>query len=506
MGGRLGPALFTIAIALFGLRFLNRDLLPFISDEPKFLDAARAQLQSGWLSFSPLRGSQGLHYGPTVLWLYGLVHAIAGPAPEIHILVMTALVTITNVAAAIAVGRLFGDRYLVPSAVLVVIAASPYHFFWSRLAWDQSVEICSGIVIFVLCRERAVGLLGSAVVGLALGLGLSSHLMIIPFACAAFGYLLVRAPSGKRIASAALALGLAALVNIPYGLYLRTNLQQADPGGTVAATSVIDKLQEPFRVSSAAGTEFFFTSSWQDFRAFSRPAAFAADQSAKILPFAMCAGAIALLVALWRAPSRVQRMTAGFALVVWLGYALFYAWRRLPSYPHYQFPCWWIAPVALAAGLGILQRRRALLYGALGVVWVWSLLDVAFVVDWMRFVRRGAGMPTVRYSTVLPEERAALLRACATPEPTVCIQNRTLLFPASIAYVASVEPPCAGKAIIVADERAGRAGIPRARATSGEPRRAGESVIVVEACTPSRGQQVRTLSYAQAGQARLEVR
>jgi hypothetical protein len=470
--------LFAIALALFGLRFLNRDLLPFIADESRFLAAARAQLNGGaWVSFSPLFGSQGLHYGPTVLWLYGLVHRLAGSDPETHILVMTALMTVTNAAAAISIGRLFGDRYFVPGALLALVAASPYHFFWSRLAWDQSVEICAGIVVALLCRRRPLGLLGAAGVGLALGLGFSSHLMILPFVCAAFPFLFVRARRGKRTASLALALAVAAIVNIPYGLYLRTTVHQAAGGNHISAMSVIDKLRETFQVSGAAGMEFFFDASWQGFRSFSRIAAFVADAAASTLPIALCAGAIILIISLRRGNSRAQRMTAAFALVIWIGHALFSAWRGLPSYPQYQFPCWWIVPVAVAAGLGMVQRRRAVLYVALGGVWIWSLLHVAFINDWMRFVRQGGGMPGIHYSTVLSEQRSALRQACATSEPVVCLRNETAIFSIAIDYVASVEPACAGK-----------------------------TVNLAKTCSPRSGQKIWGLSYAQAGQARLVLR
>ncbi len=71
------------ALAMVGYRFANFELVSFINDEPLFLTAASNQLQTGqWLSASPIQGTQGTTYGPTVFWFYGVVHCSSAPRPR----------------------------------------------------------------------------------------------------------------------------------------------------------------------------------------------------------------------------------------------------------------------------------------------------------------------------------------------------------------------------------------------------------------------------------------
>ena len=71
-----------LALLMLGYRLVNLDLLPFINDEPRFLAAAHGQLGTGqWLSASPVMGTQGMYYGPSVFWFYGVVQLVLARAP-----------------------------------------------------------------------------------------------------------------------------------------------------------------------------------------------------------------------------------------------------------------------------------------------------------------------------------------------------------------------------------------------------------------------------------------
>jgi hypothetical protein len=63
-------------------------------------------------------GTQGVTYGPAVLWFYGVVHALFGEAPGTSILVMCFTVTLAHLALVVALTRLFrGDVLLLAALV-----------------------------------------------------------------------------------------------------------------------------------------------------------------------------------------------------------------------------------------------------------------------------------------------------------------------------------------------------------------------------------------------------
>src|SRR6266542_1885581 len=99
----------TAAVGFLFYRFANFDLVPFINDEPQFLEGARQQLvTSSWRSVSTLIGNHGVPYGPTAFWFYGVIHALFGPAPEIHIFAMCLLLTVSHLMLAASVSRAVG--------------------------------------------------------------------------------------------------------------------------------------------------------------------------------------------------------------------------------------------------------------------------------------------------------------------------------------------------------------------------------------------------------------
>ena len=185
-----GLAALGLALLALGYRFANLDLAPFILDEPQFLAAATEQLRTGtWLHASPLVGTQGVTYGPSVLWFYGAVHAVLGPAPERSILAMCALVTLSHLGLALSLARLLRGGPLLASLLVGLLAASPYQFFWSRLAWDQLVNVCSAWALLLLATQAPLGALRSLALGAVLGVAVSSHLMVLPLVALVFAVL-----------------------------------------------------------------------------------------------------------------------------------------------------------------------------------------------------------------------------------------------------------------------------------------------------------------------------
>src|SRR5262245_7350398 len=207
-------------------RFTRLDLAAFINDEPRFLEGGHEQLRTGrWLSASPFPGTQGVRYGPTVFWFYGLVGLVAGEHPRTAILAMCAVVTLTQIALVWALARVFGGGPAAFAALLAFVASSPYQFFWSRLAWDQTVDAASAAAVAVLALTARPGWKTGLGLGALLGLAVSSHLMVLPLVAAVALVLAAEAwtaADGRRRALAFAGASAAALlvVNLPYLRFL----------------------------------------------------------------------------------------------------------------------------------------------------------------------------------------------------------------------------------------------------------------------------------------------
>ena len=447
------------ALAMVAYRFMNFELVSFINDEPQFLAAANDQLRTGrWVSASPLTGTQGTTYGPTVLWFYGAVHKLFGDAPQTSILVMCLTVTLAHVALALALARCFRGGALLFAALLALVAASPYQFFWSRLAWDQMVNICASWTVVLLCLSGPWSWRRSVGLGLVLGLAISSHLMVLPLAALTFAVLAFE--QRRRPRQLALTLGPAlvavVLINLPYLSFLRAHPPPPlPPAGPFSWPLLGEHLIQPARVATAWGLGYFFDHVWPGFLQW------VGGTGRWLLEHAdwSVAGLIALsgagLLFTLRASEPEQRRVARLALAVWLGYGAFYTLRSLNREPHYQFPTGWVVAAGVAGALYALRSRNlrwgtvataAVLLGAAGQF----LVNVA----WMRYVRERGGTQGIHYSTPLAAQQAIILRACQeTGQGTLFLENHTTLFPPSLGYVVRTTPACQGVSVYLCHPR-----------------------------------------------------
>ncbi len=125
------------ALGLLGLRFGDRDLVPYILDEPQFQDAAETHARaSTWPSISPLTGNLGVPYGPAPVWFYTAVHRLVGPRPERSVLAVTLFLSLTELAFAAALARTLRGGAILFATLTALLAGSPFLFFWSRVAWE----------------------------------------------------------------------------------------------------------------------------------------------------------------------------------------------------------------------------------------------------------------------------------------------------------------------------------------------------------------------------------
>lgn len=431
---------------MIAYRYANLGSVSFINDEPAFLTAARAQLGGGhWVSVSPLVGKQGLHYGPTVLWFYGVVHLLFGSDPATHIFAMLTCMVAAHVALAYGIARRFGS--LQGATALAFIASSPYQFFWSRLAWDQTVDVGSALIAFAFCAYDRITPRVAVFLGITIGLAVSSHLMVLPLAAVACAFIAFESIRRREWTPIAVLGATALVVNIPYLLYLSRHFGDASPAEAFSWDLARTYALEPARVAGLFGIDYFFDDAWRDFLASEarwRDAPLLSSLAPLFLAIVAAAG---LVLVAWKRRGP-DRRAALFALFVWPAYVLFFAQRRVGTPPHYQFATWWLIPVGVASMLWAMRSSsRWLGAGAVVAVWIFSLLQMRFICDWMAYVRGHGGTQGVHYGTPLAEQKAAVEAVCGDDHRRVLVFNETRLFDLSLRYVASTTPRCAGKTV-----------------------------------------------------------
>jgi hypothetical protein len=85
----------------------------------------------------------------------------------------------------------------------------------------------------------------------------------------------------------------------------------------------------------------------------------------------------------------------------------------------------------------------------MAAVWLFSLGQMRFIGDWMKYVRDHGGTQGVHYGTPLAEQKSAVHALCSDAHDRILVYNETRLFDLSLRYVASTEPACAGKKVLL---------------------------------------------------------
>ena len=444
------------AVLLLLLRFSGLGSAPFILDEPQFLAAATEQVTSGhWATQSPLVGNQGLRYGPGVVWFFGSIQRLLGPAPQLAIACMCVTFTLAQLALAWALTCAFGGfrtarqalasprgRWLL-AALIALMASSAYEFFWSRMAWDQPLVGAAACAAIAAFASRPLGWVSIACTALFLGLALCTHVEVLPLI--ALVALVVIVERRRRSSELALVLGvmlgIILLINVPWLTHL-----QLDPAAAMPVSDIsLRRFFEVFRVASFARIDYFFDDDWLDFLRFAH--------GETLIPTLgwLCMAAVTVLTVfgLWtharQALPNGQRLIRLAALAA-LVYPLFYGLRGVGLDPHYQTPLLWLVPVGCAAALSC--KTDAPAAAAIRVtVAVVVVLQAGFIVAWKSYIDERGGTRGVHYSVPVAQQAEFVRAACAVNTPRVEIQNLTQLFPASLAYAIAHEPLCANKSL-----------------------------------------------------------
>jgi hypothetical protein len=446
------------ALGLLCLRFADRDLVPYILDEPKFQDVAQRSVESGtWPAISPVVASLGARYGPGPVYFFTAVHHLVGPRPERSALATTFFLSLTQIALAAALARALRGGAVLFATLTALLAGSPFLFFWSRPAWDALAGYTAAAVALA-ATDRPVSVVRGLLIGALLGLGLASHPMTVPLTLAVLLVLsweAVRRPAGARGVLAVVAA--LVLVNVPYMVAIAHETRQptlpGDQGFVARLLSVpgrlVGQLLEPARVLTTAGVDYFFDAAWPDFRAWlGAPGALLVAGPMVAVTLAL-AGATGLVWAAHHGGQGIRRV-ARVGLLAWLGLAALLSFLGLGIQPHYQLAAWWLVPAGVGAlVMTLLQRYPRLARALLVFVWVLALAEATFNQEWMRWVRERGGTAGIHYSVPMAAQRALLRAACSTERPQVALANRTYLFPESVLSLAQTEPTCAGKRVAV---------------------------------------------------------
>jgi len=446
--------LLAAALGMLGYRMAQLDLASFARDEPQFLAAAREQLRTGrWLSANPLYGNMGLRYGPTALWFYGVVQLLLGDDPRVAIVAMGLLLTLAHLALARALTRLFEGGTVFFAVLLAWIASSPYQFYWSRLAWDLTSNAGVVCAVALLCFYRELRPAPIVALGLALGLALSTHPMVAPFV-AAVGLALAWElwPQPRRLVAVGLPLAVVVVVvNVPYLLFLlRAPVVRRAPRHVLSPEAVGAWLLDSPRVATTWGLEYYFDRDWADFQSWLGAAA-GPIHVLSVLALVACVAAGAAGVAVALASSNDwQRRVGRAAALAWVGSVLLLAVVGLERHPHYQFPCAWVPVFGVAASLAWL-RRRSPRAGALALVVLGAVAVAQFlvIVQWMGYIRERGGTRGGPYATPIDPQTEAMNGVCSVPERVIVLRSETAMFRFSFEYLATTEPACRGKAVVV---------------------------------------------------------
>jgi hypothetical protein len=448
---RWWPAWLLVAGGLLalGTRFVERDLIQYVLDEPQLQDAAARDARIGrWADISVLRGTRGVRYGPAPLWFYTAVHRVAGPRPEAGIVGAGLFLTAAVVLLSLALARRSEAPPLVLGVGLWIAAASPFAFLWSRQGWDNPLLAgFAALTVAVLARPGPVRPATAALAGVLLGLALGTHLMSIPFGLAILWVLVTERRSWRDRFLCLGALGLAAgLVLLPY---LRALAHEPSAAAPLAPVSVLARLARtvealvaPFAQTAGLGLDYFLDVDAARFSS-ETAAGRALPVVGPVVTAVVAAGALLGLLRGLRAVSPGLRRVARLGLWTWVLHAAFLGLLALPAEPHYQQPALWIPAAGWAIAVSTLWpvRRHAaeVLAGLALAVGLWGLWVQR---EWMGWIRENGGTRGIHYGLTVGAQRRALAEACAAPTPGVALQTLVIVFPQSLRSLARTEPAC----------------------------------------------------------------
>jgi hypothetical protein len=466
-----------VATLLCAMRFFALDTAPFINDEPQLQSIIDHHMRAGTLPGKGLAGTRGVEYGPTALWFYLPVRVFTDEVKAVlahHAAFLLAGIWILYAAVRRSLGR---D---VAAWSVALAASSPYLFFYSRLAWDNTLllPIVAGVVLTLTyvdtLKEHPWRV--SIVLGALFGAAVCTHLMVLPVLAAAGALWLEAVIRTKSFAAAGRALlGFGAAFLAIAGYYLKLMLPAILAQGSFRFTvegltqTVPELMLKATRFLSANGMDYFAD---QPLVPLVR-----SEMNAPLASLVQYDPAWGLRAAAWiglayffgRLFFRRDAVVARFGV---LAFALFtfyyYGLRPDLVHPHYIQPVWWVTFVFAA----FVTCRVAALWGRVGRIASWTFKAIAgvviavnlfFVLSAQSFLRRNEGTRGNHYGTTHSEIARATGEICASMDRIgarsagVDLGAVPGVMSPSFQYFAAHLAPCRGKSLHVGAPSAGPA-------------------------------------------------
>ena len=428
-----------VAVAVIPALVLPGDV-PFINDDALLLGAALDANEAGSVATAGLEGTKGLRYGPVPTWIYQVL-LLATHDPFALAFAHALLLGLALAGALFGLERVTG----LWTPFGLVLAASPYLWFYERLLWDNTFNLAflaNALLLYLVYESRRsrLALAGSFTL---IGLSLLTHAMALPMAGAIAGHFVLK--NRKDLLRVGwipvVSIAMPVLACIPYlGLVWdgRTAI------GEQTAGLWVDGLLFAFtgpRLLGAYGLDYFF-----------------GERVRTGVPLAMAWLSLTLYPISWigmaiaaRRVWRTARGDEGSALVdagtVALAAVVLQAVLGLLSgavgHPHYHNGTWVAHAVLAWIGVDALVRWRPTFRWA-GAAWVVGMtLGLLATSGWLvRSLHATAGTRGIGYGTTMGEQ-VNLIRELRRYSPELAIRNEVPqfdLFPHTVMVLGRLLP------------------------------------------------------------------
>ena len=437
-------------------------MAPFIEDEPVFQGIIDDHIRDGTFPTHALLGSKGVYYGPSALWMYLPLRLVTSNVYCIFALHVF-YHCVGLVLLFLAIRRSVGAK--AAWWTWLIVAASPYLFFYARLPWDNTfLVLFTAMVLYFLSilERRSASLFGWLGLGISCALVFNLHLMSVPILVAALALapgLISRARSRARALISA-SVGAAAMVAIMVP-YLRAIAEQLAGSSQFKITTeaLTHALPQTF-----LGTKVMLTFSGMDYfleKAFPHVVGKLGVLTwcGNLGWFVAILGWGCLLITMvgiaWRWIRRSGPATANLPIVVRFGLVYFvlllvyfYGVRPYPLHPHYFMGAYWLLPFFAVWAIGKLDRR--LRWAAYGVVGTMVFANLVFVLVAHHHVSVNHGTRGTRYSSISEETRETIRSICAVarqehkPKASVDLSPVQGVTPSPFEWFARHLPECEG--------------------------------------------------------------
>lgn len=447
-----------VTIVFVFSRLLFPNYAPFIQDEPLLQQRVDRLFAEGHLPGLGLKGTQPIPYGPFPLWIYACVRLFGDSVAAL--ILAQGILQITGLGFLFAaLIRLFGKRWALPA--LLVVASSPYLFFYARLAWDNTfLYLFSSILIWLTVRileflwegkdPARVWWIG---LGLSIALCLGTHLMVIPFLGSVIGAVAVvrrrKVTVSGRLRFAFGSAFLACLLLLcPYLFSILTqisSLSGASPHGSLfLIPGILARMGE--LTTPANFVDYFLDRrQLQGSTILDISAVAAVFQWLWALTHVSMSAYVLFSVVSNRRDWSVLSVCIALGVLTVFSQAVFYAISGHYEHPHYFHYTQWFSCL-IAGSLLYDPATRPLGRRVVGVL---VALNLFFLCGVTSFLFRHGGTRAVQVGTLAIHQAAVVKSLCeSTDAGRVELDiSAVRIFPISLEYFFSREPACRNKAL-----------------------------------------------------------